>query len=85
MKPPTLKQRQKHDRDGGRRAAQLMGLGQSVVVTRDDGSEFHTNTTSEPWQLGHGAWVIKVAGISGGYDILRVSPLPPETGTEAKP
>lgn len=25
-----------------------------------------------PWQLGHGAWVIGLKGISGGYDLSRV-------------
>lgn len=26
-----------------------------------------------PWQLGHGAWVIGLHGISGGYDLSRVT------------
>ncbi|HNP80165.1 MAG TPA: hypothetical protein PKN47_01780 [Nitrospira sp.] len=47
-------------------------VGTAVVVTLDDGSQLHTTTCSEPWQLGHGEWVVKVAGIGGGYALKRV-------------
>lgn len=52
--------------------------GTSVIVTKDDGSEFKTRTRSTPWMLGasshdpgHTA-VIKVEGIAGGYGLWRV-------------
>jgi hypothetical protein len=52
--------------------------GTPVIVTKDDGSEFHTKTRSIPWMLGassqhlgHTA-VIMVEGISGGYGLWRV-------------
>src|ERR1700687_43814 len=52
--------------------------GTPVIVTKDDGSEFHTKTRSKPWMLGassrdqgHTA-VIMVEGITGGYGLWRV-------------
>lgn len=59
--------------------------GTLVIVTKDDGSEFHTKTRSKPWMLGadnrdpddpthspgHTA-VICVEGITGGYGLWRV-------------
>lgn len=47
-------------------------VGTPVVVRRDDGSLFETATRSEPWLLGHGAAVISVEGITGGYMLDRV-------------
>lgn len=47
--------------------------GTKVYVRKDDGSEVETVTTSRPWQLGHGDWVVKVEGISGGYDLERIT------------
>lgn len=49
-------------------------VGLAVVVTLDDGSQFQTTTRSEPWQLGHGEWVVLVEGIVGGYVLRRVRP-----------
>lgn len=49
--------------------------GLAVIVTLDDGSQLHTTTCSEPWQLGHGDWVVKVSGIRGGYALKRVRPV----------
>lgn len=46
--------------------------GDLVTVTLDDGTNKPTQALSEPWQLGHGDWVIKLAGISGGYALERV-------------
>lgn len=41
-----------------------------VVIVRDDGGiEAEYTVRHEPWQLGHGAWVIGLAGISGGYSL----------------
>jgi hypothetical protein len=50
-------------------------VGIAVVVTLDDGSQFQTATRSEPWQLGHGEWVVLVDGIVGGYVLRRVRPV----------
>jgi hypothetical protein len=40
-------------------------------VVSDD--ERHPDAKAEPWQLGHGVWVIGLKGISGGYDLSRVT------------
>lgn len=45
-----------------------------VRVRLDDGTIKNTVTRSEPWALGHGAMVILLEGISGGYDCCRVEP-----------
>jgi hypothetical protein len=45
--------------------------GDNVQVTMDDKTVRATRAASDPWQLGHGAWVIKLDGISGGYDLSR--------------
>jgi len=52
--------------------------GTAVIVTKDDGTEFHTKTRSTPWMLGkssrdpgHTA-VMMVEGISGGYGLWRI-------------
>jgi hypothetical protein len=29
---------------------------------------------AEPWQLGHGAWVVKIEGVSGGVAVEAVTP-----------
>lgn len=49
-------------------------IGLPVNVLKDDGSIIQTTIRSEPWQLGHGSWVIMVEGIAGGYDITRITP-----------
>lgn len=50
--------------------------GDRVVVRLDGvyppGDDIY-EVRSEPWQLGHGAWVIGLKGISGGYDLSRVT------------
>jgi hypothetical protein len=46
--------------------------GDRVIVRDDNGIEADYLVQSEPWQLGHGEWVIKLAGISGGYSLDRV-------------
>ncbi len=49
--------------------------GDRVVVRLDAhpvGDDIY-EVKSEPWQLGHGAWVIGLKGISGGYDLSRVT------------
>ena len=45
--------------------------GTKVRLTEDDGSVTETTTLSEPWPLGDGTWVVKVAGKSGGYLLDR--------------
>jgi hypothetical protein len=46
--------------------------GSTVHVRLDDGSTITTRTRSDPWQLGHGAWVVMLDGRTGGYDLSRV-------------
>jgi hypothetical protein len=29
-------------------------------------------TRSEPWQLGHGAWVVSLEGKAGGFDVTKL-------------
>jgi hypothetical protein len=57
-------------------AAKLLGeIGTIVEVVKDSGPTTFTVTTSKPWALGHGAWVVGLEGISGGYDCARVTPI----------
>lgn len=37
------------------------------VRLRDAMTDVESVTTSLPWQLGHGEWVVKVEGKSGGW------------------
>ncbi len=46
-----------------------------VIYTDDKNNEVLLKTTSEPWMLGHGGWVINLAGKSGGIDCARVVPV----------
>ncbi len=57
------------------RAKLLTQVGMEVAVVRDDGRATIGKLTRLPWQLGHGAWVASVEGISGGYDCARISPV----------
>lgn len=57
------------------RAKELKWVGMLVDVRRDDGTVLRTTVTCVPYQLGHGQWVVIVAGISGAYDVLRVTPV----------
>lgn len=65
-------------REGGRQrisAEQLqIRSGQKVLVTLDNGQKVPATAKSDPWQLGHGDWVIRLdlPGICGGYDLGRV-------------
>ncbi len=47
-------------------AAKLTTVGVRVRL-RDALTDMETVTTSLPWQLGHGEWVVKVEGKSGGW------------------
>jgi len=57
----------------------LTAVGMAVLVWKDDGSRVATKTASLPWALGHGAWVVKLEGFSGGYACERVTPVPVES------
>jgi len=67
---PTRSQQMKKIRDGAALAAS-MRAGMRVLVRKDDGAEELALVDRDPWQLGHGAWVIGLEGFSGGYDITR--------------
>jgi len=60
------------------RAKELRWAGMLVDVRLDDGSVQRTTIRHVPWQLGHGQWVVGLEGISGGYDVLRVTPVAEE-------
>ena len=45
-----------------------------MKLLRDDGTFTDHEVRSEPWQLGHGEWVVLVTGITGGYQLTRVVP-----------
>lgn len=59
--------------------------GTKVVVIQDDKTPFFTQVRAAyddgrgAWKLGHGAWVVKVEGIVGGYSIERIFLAPEET------
>lgn len=55
-------------------AMKLDQIGMSVIVILDDGQEMNTRLASLPWTLGCGLYVVKVEGISGGYDCARIRP-----------
>jgi len=50
-------------------------VGTDVIVRLDDGTDRQTKTTSEAWVMGGHSAMIKVEGISGGYDLDRVRPV----------
>lgn len=45
--------------------------GRMVRVVRDSGEVEVRAIKYPPWQLGHGAWVVGLRGISGGYALER--------------
>lgn len=45
--------------------------GDLVDVTKDLGEVERRRVRIAPWQLGHGAWVVGLEGISGGYLLTR--------------
>lgn len=49
--------------------------GDVVRVRDDNGTDGDFVVKTAPWQLGHGAWVIGLNGISGGYSLDRVTKL----------
>lgn len=46
--------------------------GDRVAVLMDDGQVKAFDVKYEPWQLGHGTWVIGLKGRAGGYSLERV-------------
>lgn len=57
---------------------EVFAIGTPVLAwtgTRD-GAPRWTKTRSEPWQLGHGAWVVAVEGIAGGVALSHIERIP---------
>lgn len=50
-------------------------IGARVVVRKDNGEDFYTNTRSSAFVLSGHTAVIMLAGISGAYDLARVRPV----------
>lgn len=48
--------------------------GTPCTLVKDFGEAIETRTRSKAWTLGHGAAVVLVDGISGGYALERVIP-----------
>lgn len=51
---------------------QKLRVGDHVAVEMDDGTVRRFDVRHEPWTLGHGCWLIGLAGVPGGYDLSRV-------------
>lgn len=47
-------------------------VGDKVLVRMDDGNLKEFVVKYDPWQLGHGEWVVGLKGIAGGYLLSRV-------------
>jgi hypothetical protein len=56
--------------------------GAVIDYTDDIGQVHRTRTRSQPWQLGHGAWVVAIDGKAGGYDVDRVKVVAEVLGAE---
>ena len=75
MSAATWKQaKSAHMKANERAAMKLDTLGMEVEITLDSGEKRITKLTYLPWTLGHGIWVAKVEGVSGGYDCTRIVP-----------
>jgi hypothetical protein len=70
-RPPTRTQIAVNLAIGAERAKQLK-LGMAVQYEAGPGRLIVTAIRSEPWQLGHGQWVVCVEGVSGGVDCAKV-------------
>lgn len=51
---------------------QALEPGDRVLVRHDDGHVGQHVVKARPWQLGHGAWVVGLEGMVGGYSLERV-------------
>jgi len=49
-------------------------VGQLVTYADDFGTEHATKTRSIAWETGCGTPIVKVEGITGGYDLKRITP-----------
>jgi hypothetical protein len=58
--------------------------GDRVLVTDDAGREGEYVVRCPPWQLGHGAWVVGLRGVSGGYALDRVVRLVEAAGPDVE-
>jgi hypothetical protein len=56
--------------------------GTPCSVVKDLGEVVETRTRSHAWTLGHGAAVVLLEGISGGYALERVIPHGPAAAPE---
>lgn len=56
-------------------AMKLDTLGMEVEILLDSGERRITKLTTRPWTLGHGIYVAKVEGVSGGYDCTHITPV----------
>jgi hypothetical protein len=77
----ALARMKKHKQEAERAAMKLDRVGMDIVVELDGGQMVHTKTESLPWTLSCGLYVVKIAGMSGGYDCARVKPLTFAKGT----
>ena len=59
-------------------------VGSDVIVTKDDGTELRTKTRSEAWVVGDHTAIVKVDGISGGYNLSRIRRASRETHGRAE-
>lgn len=73
--PPGMPVHVRRAIEASANAAKLLtAVGMEVTLLLDDGSSVHTKLASLPWQLGHGAWVARVEGKSGGWCCSRIIP-----------
>lgn len=59
-------------------AVEALAVGTSVLAWPGsrDSAPLWTRTRSEPWQLGHGAWVVAVEGYAGGIALTHIERIP---------
>lgn len=53
-----------------------VNVGDMMEVLRDDGAKDRRVVQIRPWRLGHGAWLVGLSGISGGYALSRCRRIP---------
>lgn len=55
----------------GKRLSSTIREGDDVVAFMDDDTAIVTIAMSDPWELGGGAWVVKLRDMTGGFDLTR--------------
>lgn len=55
-------------------------IGTPVVYKSVAEVDFITRTRSEPWQLGHGEWVVSIEGRTGGHVLSHLFPVEGNSG-----